>query len=212
MNELRNCAALAVILMSHVVPSVGEAGLLKVSVDKGTTATVSIEDFPENLADPFKKRMPIVRTDKNDDGIIEFSLDPQGPIALVMVEKVTDGDKVKFTLQNRPGGVTFASLEPFELPTFADVAGELLITELFAEDFLSDPVAFIPGEILPVSGGSISRTDALLFTDSTGVLFDGEARVTGFDQFLESVPEPALFGLTVLAVILVFCVPRRTPT
>lgn len=210
MNELRRSVTLVLLVVAYAIPSAAQAGLLKVSVDKGTSATVSIEDFPEDLDDPLKKRTPIVRTDKNNDGIIEFSLDPQGPIALVMVEKVTDGDKIKFTLRNRPGEVTFASLEPFDLPTFADVAGEELVTDLFAADFLLEPVAFTPGEILPVAGGSISRTDALRFTDTTGNPFDGEARVAGFDQFLESVPEPGLFGLTALAVLLTFRLRTRT--
>lgn len=79
---------------------------------------------------------------------------------------------------------TLPELEPFELPNFSDVAGMDLLWEIDVNNFLSEEITFSIGQILNVTGGSISETSTIVFPG-----FTGEVEVTSFDKFT-SVPEP----------------------
>jgi hypothetical protein len=179
-------------------PSVALGGLLKLSVDVGSKAKITIVDFPKGA--PAVTRPAQERTDTNNDKIIEFSLDPESEIGFVTVEKISDGKPLKYTIQVNIAGVTLASLEPFELPTFAGVAGALLVAEFDTAEFLAEGLSFNVGDVIPVSGGSITETSNIVFADEFGSPFSGSAVVQPFDVFLAS-PEPSTLSILALGLL-----------
>lgn len=164
------------------IPSQTIGGLLRVSCDPGTSVTVVWIDDETGVHTDHA-------TDVNGDGIVEFGIPRQDHIMVgVSIGKTSDGRTIVYTIDLNVGGVTLASLEPFDVPTFAAVNPDVdLIAVIDIAGFLAEGNPFSIGNILTVTGGSIPETDRITFKDGTGQAVDPVDVLN--PDFLDSLPE-----------------------
>jgi hypothetical protein len=131
------------------------------------------------------------------DGIVTFFLDPQTNIVSLESTRTLANGRKAHTEIHADSSIPLSSLEPFEIPNFSVPGSTIDLTytiELNA--FLAAGNPFTVGQTFSVINGVTSLTDAIVFTDQFGNLFNGSATVEPFDQF-GTVPEPTtilLFG------------------
>jgi hypothetical protein len=189
------------------------AGLVRVTCDAGTTVHIAWHEgdvqHSENAADA------------NGDGIVEFAIPNQDEVEFVTIGKMSDGRFIIYHIDLNAGGVTLASLEPFETPSFGAVALESdLVAIIDMAGFLDEGNPFTVGQTLIVTDGTIPETTTITFKDLTDVSYEfpdlvdpvfldnlpnftGDAEVKPFDSF-ESHPIPTVseWGLVVMTLLL----------
>jgi hypothetical protein len=206
----RVLAFFAFLVLATAIPATTRAGLLRVQeAEPGSVVTVTWTDLttPETVT-------------ANKKGVAQFGLGTvaeEKTIDVVSVTKLPEGQKIaiQYEIKLKPGEVTLASLEPFNIPTFTSATTSLVaVVDPAVLVASGDP--FTAGELLTVTNGSVTESTAITFKDggnlSSGEIltdsqiealpnYTGSATVLGFDS-LQSIPEPSSLIMAATAVVI----------
>jgi len=121
-----------------------------------------------------------------------FGIPNQDKVKQVLVTKITsDRKEITYEVKIKVGEITLASLEPFDVPTFAAIDPDIpLFTSIDLTAFLAQANPFTTGQVFSVTQGFTPFSSAIFFTDAANNPFTGTVEVHPLDSF-QPVPEPA---------------------
>jgi hypothetical protein len=196
----------AVVLAAVSIPSLAGAGIVEITgMKKGSQAAVNTYDQNNKLLSS------TTINDTNNDGKVAVEVPQQDKTRRIVTIKL-DVNSKRVVENGRLKTTTMLPLEPFQLPSFLPIDPALALQATFdVNAFLAQPVAFTPGQIIPVSNGVIAQTPFITFQDPSGLTlppvepfdvtmldtlpgYTGNVLV-GSPTLFAPIPEPSTFAL-----------------
>jgi hypothetical protein len=196
------------------------------NVNPGSNVTFKYTD-PNDPTKTITKMVPGLPLNSKTAVTVQLglgSLADEDKIKTIFITKTPFGGfpEDPYEVKLAANGMTIASLEPFDIPTFTDV-GVPLVAVVDITALLTQGPLFTTGQAISVTNGMTSATSAIVFRDGSTLgpdpdltdaligslpLFNGSAVVYGFDNV--AAPEPSYaFLLVALGVLTGLGVVRR---